>query len=60
MITNRIKISKESTDKMRQLKMRLKTESLYPIARMALALSLEDDNLLQEIFIEKMGWSLIV
>lgn len=44
MIANRIKVSKESTDKMKQLKIKLKTEHLYPIARMALALSLEEER----------------
>ncbi len=55
MITNRIKVSQEATDKMRQLKMRLKTESLYPIARIALALSLEDDRPPQKDFYREDG-----
>ncbi|MDP7320709.1 MAG: DndE family protein [Bacteriovoracaceae bacterium] len=42
MITNRIRVSKESTDKMKQLKLRLKVGPLYSIARMALTLSLEE------------------
>ena len=55
MIANRIKISKEATDKMKQLKTRLKTEHLYPIARMGLAFSLEDDQPPQKDFYREDG-----
>ena len=55
MITNRIRISKESTDKMKQLKMRLKTGSIYPVARMSLALSLQDKRPPQEDFYKEDG-----
>lgn len=42
-ISNRIKVSKEATDKMKQLKTKLKTGPLYSIARMGLMYSLSDD-----------------
>lgn len=42
MITNRLKISNEATDKAKQLKTRLKAGPLYSIARMGLCLSLEE------------------
>ena len=55
MITNRIRVSKESTDKMKQLKMRLKTGSIYPIARISLVLSLHDKRPPQEDFYKEDG-----
>ena len=55
MITHRIKVSKESTEKMKQLKGRLKTESLYPIARMGLALSLDGKRPPQRDFYREDG-----
>ena len=44
MITNRIKISNEATDKAKQLKIKLKAGPLYAIARMGLCLSLEEKS----------------
>ena len=55
MIVNRIKVSQESTDKMKQLKNRLKINSLYSVARMSLAISLEDKTLPQEDFYKEDG-----
>ena len=55
MIMNRIRVSKESTDKMKQLKARLRTGSLYPVARMALMVSLQDSKPPQEDFYKEDG-----
>ena len=55
MIANRIRVSEESTDKMRQLKSRLRTGSLYPVARMALMFSLKDKRIPQEEFYKEDG-----
>ena len=55
MITNRIKISQEATDKIKQLKARLRIGPLYSVARMALALSLEDEKPPQEEFYKEDG-----
>lgn len=55
MISNRIKISKEATDKMKQLKSRLKTGPMYPIARMALMLSLNEEHPPQKEYYKEDG-----
>ena len=55
MITNRIKVSIESTDKMKQLKSKLKVGPLYSIARMALSYSLNDERAPQAEFYKEDG-----
>jgi DNA sulfur modification protein DndE len=54
-ITNRIKISLEATDKIKQLKTRLRIGPMYSVARMALAFSLEDQTPPQEEFYKEDG-----
>ena len=55
MLTNKIKISQEATDKMKQLKSKLRIGPLYSIARMALALSLENQRPPQDDFYKEDG-----
>ena len=55
MITNRIKVSQEATNKMKLLKTRLKLEVFYPIVRMGLALSLNDKKPPQDEFYKENG-----
>lgn len=55
MISNRIRISKEATDKMKQLKVKLKIGPLYSVARMGLAMSLDDARPPQEEFYKEDG-----
>ncbi|ATH07083.1 hypothetical protein BIY24_03765 [Halobacteriovorax marinus] len=54
-ISNRIKVSKEATDKMKQLKTKLKTGPLYSIARMGLMYSLSDTTPPQKEFYKEDG-----
>lgn len=55
MITNRIRISAEATDKMKQLKTKLRVGPLYSIARMAFTYSLTDERPPQEEFYKEDG-----
>lgn len=44
MILSRLKVSKETTDKMKQVKQKLKIGPMYSVARMGLTLSLSDST----------------
>ncbi|MFG1593550.1 DndE family protein [Halobacteriovorax sp. CON-3] len=54
-ISNRIKVSKEATDKMKQLKAKLKSGPLYSIARMGLMYSLADEMPPQKEYYQEDG-----
>jgi DNA sulfur modification protein DndE len=50
MITNRIRVSTEATDKMKQLRSRLRISPMYAFARLGLSLSLSEEKPPQEEF----------
>jgi DNA sulfur modification protein DndE len=55
MITNRIRVSAEATDQMKQLKSKLKVGPLYSIARMGFTYSINDKRAPQEEFYKEDG-----
>lgn len=55
MITNRIRVSEEATDKMKQLRVRLRIAPMYAFARMGLVLSLNDPKPPQEEYYKEDG-----
>lgn len=55
MISNRIKVSKEATDKMKQLKTKLKAGPMYSIARLGLMFSLSEEKPPQKEFYKEDG-----
>ena len=55
MISNRIKVSSEATAKMTQLKVKLRVQPLYAIARLGFCLSLTDKRPPQEEFYREDG-----